>query len=77
MELPTLPAERGHSVGVRQRVERSFPAVRAAIGFRDVVAEALERKFGERLSRLAARGEAAGADPSGVPSGSTTLRRAF
>ncbi len=25
MELPTLPAERGHSKGVRQRVERSFP----------------------------------------------------
>ncbi len=62
MELPTLPAERGHSLGVRQRVERSFPAVRAAIGFLDVLEEALDRKFGERLRRLLARGEAAGED---------------
>ena len=60
MELPTLPAEHGHSQSVRQRVERSFPAVRAAIGFLDVLEEALERKFGERLTRLPARGEAAG-----------------
>ncbi len=55
MQLPTLPAERGHSKGVRQRVERSFPAVRAAIGFLDVLKAALHRKFGERLSQLAAR----------------------
>ena len=43
-----------------ERVERSFPAVRAAVGFNDVVKEALERKFGERLARLAALGDAGG-----------------
>ncbi len=48
---------------MRQRVERNFPAVRAAVGFHDVFKEALERKFGERHRRmLAARGEAAGGD---------------
>ena len=60
MKLPTVPDEHGHSKGVRQRVERSFPAVRAAFGFRDVVKEALERKFGERLARLTGHGEMAG-----------------
>ncbi len=60
MELPALPDECGHSVGVRKRVERSFPAIRAAVGFTDVVTEALERQFGEWLRRLADRDEVAG-----------------
>lgn len=63
MELPTLPDERGHSRGVRRRVERSFPAVCVAAAFQDVLIEALDRRFGERLRRLqAARGEEAADD---------------
>ncbi len=60
MELPTLPDERGHSKGVQQRVERSLAAIRAAVGFHDVLTEALERKFGERLARRAGDGGAGG-----------------
>ncbi len=62
MELPTLPVERGHSKGVRQRVERCFPAIRAAVGFLEVSKEALSRKFGDRAQQLAGRGRAAGED---------------
>ncbi len=61
MELPSLPAERGHSRGVRRRVEQSLPAIRVAVAFVDVVREALDRMFGERVKRLeAARREAPG-----------------
>ncbi len=62
MELPTLPAERGHAKGVRQRVERCFPAIRAAVGFLEVSKEALDRKFGDRAQQLAGRGRVAGED---------------
>ncbi len=62
MELPTLPAEHGHSLGVRRRVERSFPAVRAAVGLFEVTKVALDRKFGERVRRTSGPGEEAGGD---------------
>ncbi|MCP3961197.1 MAG: hypothetical protein GY719_25400 [bacterium] len=65
MELPTLPAERGHALGVRRRVERSFPAVRIAYGCADVVTEALSRRFAERLKSMAGGGGAARGEADG------------
>ncbi len=51
MDIQTLPTDLPCSTGVRRRIERSRPAVRAASGFAGVLKEALVRRWGDKLER--------------------------
>ncbi len=52
MDSPTPTLETRPTPGVRRRIERSRPAVRAAAGFGQVLNEAVVRRWGDKLERV-------------------------
>ena len=61
MEIPDLilPTDLGASRGVRRRLRQSFPAVRVAHACPEIVGEAANRRFADRLERQRILGEEA------------------
>ncbi len=67
IELPDPPASFGCSRRVQRRVRESIPAVRVAFASLEILGEAIERRWGDRMPRASsASGAPARCPPSGA-----------
>ena len=66
IELPDPPTRLGCSKRVRRRVRESVPAVRVAFASIEILGEAIERRWGERIADQRERWERAAREATGV-----------